>query len=140
MSKRQDATGTVGRGLTGITLIFSAFGAVAHHSFAVFFDQEKSLYIQGKVAQFHFRNPHGIVVVEVANPDGSKVVWKAETNSPSIMQRRGWTKESIRVGDVVMIDGWPARDGARFLRIREIKGPDGKLIGRPTNATAEVQP
>ena len=55
-----------------------------------------------------------------------------------MMTRRGWTKESIKAGDVVTIDGWPARDGAHYLRIREVKGADGKPIGKATDVTAEM--
>ena len=124
--------------LIGITLACVAYGASAHHSFAVFFDHEKSLSIHGTVTEFQFRNPHGIVGVEVTNQDGSKVIWKAETNSPSMMLRRGWTKESIHVGDVVTIDGWPARDGARYMRIRELKDASGKPIGKSTDVATEM--
>ena len=127
-----------GRAWAGIALAMTAFSAFAHHSFAVFFDHEKSITIHGTVTEFQFRNPHGIVGVEVTNADGSKAAWKAETNSPSMMLRRGWTKDSIHVGDVVTVDGWPARDGARYMRIRELKGPDGKPIGKPAELATEM--
>lgn len=121
-----------------LVLAFATFSAFAHHSFAVFFDHEKSITINGKVTEFQFRNPHGIVGVEVINQDGTKAIWKAETNSPSMMLRRGWTKESIRIGDVVTVDGWPARDGARYMRIRELKDAKGKPIGKPTDVATEM--
>ncbi len=130
--------GTVGRGLIAVALALSALVAQAHHSFAVFFDHEKSVTVQGKVTEFQFRNPHGIVAVEVSNPDGSRVIWKAETNSPSMMLRRGWTRDSIRPGDMITVEGWPARDGSRYLRIRELKGPDGKPIGKTADLATEM--
>jgi Family of unknown function (DUF6152) len=113
--------------------------ASAHHSFAAFFDQGKSVSIHGKVTQFHFANPHGIIAIEVTKPDGSKQIWKGETNSPSAMMRRGWTKQSVKVGDTVTIDGWPARDGAPYVRIRELRGPDGKPIGTSTDLASEYK-
>ena len=113
--------------------------ASAHHSFAAFFDNEKSISVHGKVTEFHFSNPHGIVAIEVTNADGSKAVWKGETNSPSTMARRGWTKQSVKVGDTVTIDGWPARDGAPYVRIRELRGPDGKPIGKPSDLATEYK-
>lgn len=128
----------MGRGIIGATLAVVACNALAHHSFAVFFDHEKQVSVKGKVSGFFFRNPHGIVVVDVTNPDGSTTTWKAETNSPSMMLRRGWTKDSVRVGDVVTVEGWPARDGAPYLRLRELKGPDGKPVGKATTAAAEM--
>lgn len=138
MQRRIGARGIAGWAVVGIVMATAALDALAHHSFAVFFDHEKSVSIQGKVTDFQFRNPHGIVVVEVTNPDGSKVIWKAETNSPSMMLRRGWTKQSVRPGDTVTVEGWPARDGARYLRIRELKGPDGNPIGKPTDLNTEM--
>ena len=138
MSTRQGAAGLIGRSLIGIVLALTASAAVAHHSFAVFFDHEKSVSIHGTVTAFMFRNPHGVVVVEVPRPDGGKDVWKAETNSPSMMLRRGWTKDSIHFGDVVTVEGWPARDGALYMRIRELKGPDGKPIGKPADVATEM--
>lgn len=138
MSRQHSSAFITGRRLIGAALAFAAFSAFAHHSFAVFFDHEKSISIHGKVTEFQFRNPHGIVGVEVTNPDGSRVIWKAETNSPSMMLRRGWTKESIRVGDTVTVDGWPARDGARYMRIRELKDASGKPIGKSTDVATEM--
>jgi hypothetical protein len=138
MDSRFEIAGGVARTLIGIALALAAFSAFSHHSFAVFFDHEKAISIRGKVTEFQFRNPHGIVGVEVTSPDGSKVIWKAETNSPSMMLRRGWTKESIRVGDIVTVDGWPARDGARYMRIRELKDANGKPIGKSTDVATEM--
>lgn len=114
-----------------------ALGAGAHHSFAVFFDESKTVTVQGRVTEFHFRNPHGMVAVQVGGAGDATVVWKAETNSPSIMQRRGWTKQSLKVGDAITIEGWPARDGSRYMRVRSIKDADGKLIGRGADVASE---
>ena len=113
--------------------------AQAHHSFAVFFDDAHSLItVRGTVTAFEFRNPHGIIRLSVRDESGAEVVWKAETNSPSMMLRRGWTKDSIHYGDVVTVEGWPARDGALYMRIRELKGPDGKPIGKPADVATEM--
>ncbi len=138
MKHRSSARKWSGRAL-GAAFAFVAMAASAHHSFAAFFDNQKSVSVHGKVTQFHFSNPHGIIVLEVTNPDGTKTIWKGETNSPSMMARRGWTKESIKVGDTVTIDGWPARDNAPYVRIRELKGPDGKIIGKPSDLATEYK-
>ena len=127
------------RSVVGAALALVAMAASAHHSFAAFFDHEKSVSVHGKVTQFHFANPHGIIAIEVTNADGSKSIWKGETNSPSMMTRRGWTRDSIKVGDTVTIDGWPARDGAPYVRIRELRGPDGKPIGTASDLSSELK-
>jgi Family of unknown function (DUF6152) len=105
--------------------------AGAHHSFAVFFDTDAQLVkITGVVRDFQFRNPHGVITLTV--PKGKQqIVWRAETNSPSILRRRGWTPDSLHAGDTVTLEGWPARDGTRYIRLRSARLADGHPIGQP---------
>ncbi len=104
--------------------------AVAHHSFAVFFDADSSIMVSGVVQEFQFRNPHGLIRISVAGKAGEET-WKAETNSPSILERRGWKRDSLKVGDSITIEGWPARDGSNYLRVRAVRRADGTPIGIP---------
>lgn len=96
----------------------------AHHSFAVYFDPDAEVTITGTVQQFRFTNPHGTVVVDV---DGQQ--WRAETNAPVVLRRRGWDRSSIRPGETVTISGWRARDGRPYMRLREARNAAGELIG-----------
>jgi hypothetical protein len=106
--------------------------AVAHHSFAVFFDNEQGIAsVRGVVTEFNFKNPHGIIRLNVKGKDGAVQEWKAETNSPSILERRGWKKDSIKVGDEIVIEGWRARDGANYMRMRKVTRADGTPVGIP---------
>lgn len=105
--------------------------AVAHHSFAVFFDDARTVSVTGTVVEFRFLNPHGVIRLDVVDKAGVKQVWKAETNSPSILERRGWTRDSIRPGEVLTIEGWPSRDGANYLRMRGAKHANGSPVGVP---------
>jgi len=108
-----------------------SLAAGAHHSFAVFFDQEKTVRITGKVTDFKFANPHGVITLEVTG-DGSKPeTWKAETNAVTLLRRRGWTKSSLSIGETITVEGWPARDGSRYLRMRKVTRADGSLVGEP---------
>jgi len=102
----------------------------AHHSFAIFFGGDKNVEVTGKVTEFTFANPHGVIAIETKDAGGQTVVWKAETNSPSILRRRGWTKDSLKVGDVISMEGWPARDGSHYMRMRKVT-KDGKPVGIP---------
>jgi hypothetical protein len=105
--------------------------AGAHHSFAVFFNTDAQLVkITGVVRDFQFRNPHGVITLTVPKGKG-QIVWRAETNSPSVLRRRGWTPDSLHVGDAVTLEGWPARDGSRYIRLRSARLADGHLIGQP---------
>jgi hypothetical protein len=101
----------------------------AHHSFAAFFDPAKSVTVTGTVTEFRFTNPHGMVALDVKKPDGSIEKWRAETNAPVVLVRRGWTRDVIKPGDVVTIEGWPSRDGRHYMRLRAMKDAHGKPIG-----------
>jgi hypothetical protein len=120
-------------------LLMAAMPVPAHHSFAVFFDDARSVTVTGTVEEFQFRNPHGLIRITVKKPDGSAETWKAETNSPSILERRGWTRTSLKAGDVITIDGWPARDGTNYLRMRSVKRADGTPIGSAVVQAPEEQ-
>ncbi len=116
----------------GLLAALAAVGtATAHHSFAVFFNTDvKLVKISGVVQDFQLRNPHGTITLLVPHA-GRNIIWRAETNSPSLLRRRGWTPDIIHVGDKVTLEGWPARDGSRYMRLKSAIGPDGKPIGQP---------
>ena len=111
----------------------AAASASAHHSFAVFFDDTRTIEITGSVTEFRFSNPHAIISLDVRNTDGVVEAWKAETNAVTLLKRRGWTKDSLKAGEVITVDGWPARDGANYMRMRTIKKADGTVLGTPVS-------
>jgi hypothetical protein len=105
--------------------------ALAHHSFAVHFVSDRVVTVKGTVTAFKFTNPHGIVTFSVTKDDGSVEEWRAETNSPNALRRRGWTKDSIKVGEDVEIIGFPTRDGKPYVRISKLTFADGReLLGQ----------
>jgi hypothetical protein len=111
--------------------------AQAHHSFAVFFDTDSKLVkVTGVVREFRFSNPHGIVALDVKQ-GGKVILWRAETNSPSVLRRRGWKPDSIRVGETITIEGWPARDGTRYMRLRSATRENGEPIGTAATPVKE---
>ena len=115
-----------------ILVLLATMPALAHHSFAVFFDNEQGVVsVRGVVTEFSFRNPHGIIRLNVKGKDGAVQEWKAETNSPSILERRGWKKDSIKPGEEIVLEGWRARDGANYMRMRKVTRADGSPVGVP---------
>lgn len=119
------------RSLAGVLLLALPGFVVAHHSFAVHYDGERVISVSGVVADFRFRNPHGMIVVDGTSSDGVSGTWKIETNSPNILRRRGWTPESIGAGDEVVIEGFPANDGSTAMRVYRVRFADGReLIGQ----------
>jgi uncharacterized protein DUF6152 len=110
--------------------------AQAHHSFAVFFDTDSQLRkVTGVVKEFHFTNPHGVITL-VVTEDRHEETWRAETNSPSILRRHGWSPD-IHIGDKITVEGWPARDGSKYLRMRSATRANGEPIGTPMTAVQE---
>ena len=103
--------------------------ALAHHSFAAFFDPTKTVSITGTVTDFRFTNPHGTITLEVKGEDGKVHVWKAETDAPVVLMRRGWRKSSLKPGDIVTLTGWPSRDGKPYIRLQGAVDANGKPIG-----------
>lgn len=102
--------------------------AHAHHSFAVHFESEANLEVKGVVKDFRFANPHGMLTFEVTDANGVKSEWRAETNSPNILRRRGWSRDSLKPGDEITILGFPSRDGTPYMRISTITFADGRVL------------
>jgi hypothetical protein len=109
----------------------AAVPLAAHHSFAVHFVGDRLVTVEGTVTEFSFRNPHGVVQLAVKAAAGAEQHWKIETNSPNILRRRGWSESSIKPGDVVSIEGYPARDGSNMMRVYRVVFADGhELVGQ----------
>lgn len=114
--------------------------AQAHHSFAVHFEAEASLEVKGVVKDFRFSNPHGILNFTVTGADGQVQEWRAETNSPNVLRRRGWSKDALQPGEAITVLGFPARDGTNYMRISKITFADGReLVGQGAAPPASDQ-
>jgi hypothetical protein len=129
------------RKLVAALLFCTAFAAVspasAHHSFVVTYVPDKIISVTGVVSEFRFSNPHGIVRFTVKSPEGLEAEWRAETNSPNVLRRRGWKPNSIKVGDTITVTGWPARDGSNLIRVNKIILPSGQeLMGQAPSPEA----
>ena len=94
--------------------------AIAHHSFAVHFVADRLVKVSGVIDEFSFRNPHGLLLLTVKKEGGQAEQWRIETNSPNILRRRGWTETSIKPGDEVTVEGYPARDGSNSMRVYRV--------------------
>jgi hypothetical protein len=121
---------------TIVAVVLVGPNAEAHHSFAAEFSYELTGTIEGEVIESLFVNPHARFFVAVKDGDGNEVVWDAQTRSTSALTRVGWTKDTIRVGDRVTLEGNLGRDNTRKLWIREVRTGAGKVI-RPDAAPAE---
>lgn len=101
----------------------SAFVATvsAHHAFVAQYDADKPAQLNGVVVKIEWLNPHTYFFVDVQDgADGSVETWAIEMGSPVALMRRGWTRNSMKIGDVVTVDGILARDGGAALNAQSV--------------------
>jgi hypothetical protein len=92
-------------------LALFAVTANAHHSFSMF-DNEKDQVLEGIVKEFQWTNPHIWIQVNVKSADGKVVEYSIEGGSPNALRRQGWTKDTLKPGDYVVINMHPLKDGS----------------------------
>ena len=105
-------------------VLLLAVPARAHHSFAADFDVTKHVTLSGRVSRVEWMNPHVHLYIEV-DDRGKTVTWAIELGSPNGLRQRGWTPQSIKIGDVITIDGSLAKDGSRLANAASIVLPSG---------------
>jgi cellulase/cellobiase CelA1 len=109
-------------------LAASSSVALAHHS-AAMFDPSKTVVIKGTIVDFNWTNPHSSFKVIVLNRDGTRSTWAVEMNGPGNLVPLGWTRTTIKAGDMVTVSVRPLRDGAPGGQYVSIVLPDGKMLG-----------
>lgn len=115
-----------------LAMFLVAQPVAAHHSGAMFYNREgDTITLTGVVQRFNFANPHAIVELAVTTEEGDVQRWTAETSSPSGLKRRGWSQASLVPGMTVTLEGYPALDGSRLMRITRVWLEDGTEVGVP---------
>ncbi len=102
--------------------------ADAHHSFSAEFDRSKPIEIKGTVTKVEWMNPHARFYVEVTDKDGGKVNWNFELTSPNVLMRRGWNRNSLKVGDAITVKGWRAKKADHVASAGTVTLADGRKI------------
>ncbi len=115
--------------LAASVLVASALPALAHHSFANEYDETKPMTLEGVVTRIDWENPHVHYYVDVAQADGTTVNWMCETGGPNRLARRGWTRDSLKVGDRVTVHAFPAKDSSHSADGRKVTLANGQTIG-----------
>jgi hypothetical protein len=120
--------------MLALLMTATAGAAAAHHSFAAEFDAAKKLKLTGTVTKVQWRNPHTYFYVDVKGEDGQIHNWAMELGSPNVLMRRGWSRDTLKIGDQVTVEGARARDNSYKGNANSVVMADGK---RMFNGAAE---
>jgi hypothetical protein len=109
-------------------LMLAALPVLAHHSFAAEYDSAKPITLSGSVTKVEWMNPHARFYVDVKDESGKVTNWEFELGSPNGLMRQGWTRNSMKIGDSVTVDGFLAKDGSKLANARNVKLADGRRL------------
>ena len=98
--------------LIGVAALGAAAQAAAHHSFAAEFNADAPFELTGTVTKIEWANPHTFFYVDIQNAEGRYENWAMEMGSPNGLMRRGWTRNTLAIGDIVTVTGSRAKDGS----------------------------
>ncbi len=121
-----------------LVALFAAGGtsaALAHHSFAAQYDSKKPVTLTGVVTKVEWTNPHVYIYVDVTDAKTKKVTnWGFEMGPPHMLQKAGWKRNSLKLGEMVEVDGWLARDGSNTANSRRVtRKSTGEVLGAATS-------
>ncbi len=130
-----------GFGLLGALLVLVVAAPVgAHHSFGAQYDREQPVNLTGAVTKIEWNNPHVYFYIDVLNEESGRIEnWAWEMGAPAVIQRRGWRRNSMTIGDLVTVDGWRARNGDTHGNARTVILVDtGRELG--AGSSVDVTP
>jgi hypothetical protein len=106
--------------IAGLGLMVAAVPLFAHHSFAAEFDANKPVNLTGAVTKVEWMNPHTWFYIDVKDESGKVTNWAVEMGSPNGLMRAGWSRNSMKVGDMVTVEGSRAKDGSNNANARTV--------------------
>jgi len=101
---------------------------IAHHSFAAEFDASKAIRLNGTLTKVEWTNPHIYFYIDVKDDAGNTVRWTCESGSPGALSRRGFKRGDLKLGDVIVVDGYRAKNGANMVDARRVTLADGRIV------------
>jgi len=103
-----------------VVLVAAAAPLLAHHSFAAEFDSSKPITLSGTVTKIEWMNPHTYFYIDVKDESGKVTNWAFEMGSPNALMRQGWTRNSMKIGDQITVEGWLAKDGTKTANAKSV--------------------
>jgi Family of unknown function (DUF6152) len=121
--------------LAGVGLGLGSGALLAHHAFSAEFDARKPLKLEGTVTKIEWINPHTWFHIDVKKPDGTVEKWMIEAGNPHNLFRRGFSKDIVTPGMVIVVDGYQSKDGSRRANGRDLTLPGGKTLFMGSSGT-----
>jgi len=114
----------------GFGLIIAAAPVMAHHSFAAEYDSKKPVTMKGIVTKVDWTNPLVYFYMDVTDESGATINWAFEMGPPGLLQRAGWNRNLLKVGDEVIVEGTLAKDSSKQANARSVTMANtGKKLG-----------
>lgn len=101
-----------------VSSILASAPVLAHHAFSAQFDAEKPCTITGAVTKLEWQNPHTWFYIDAKDDAGIVTSWAIEMASPNLLMRNGWTRDAMKIGDIVRVEGYLAKDGSNTANAR----------------------
>jgi hypothetical protein len=114
--------------VASLGLLATTAPIMAHHSFTAEYDAAKPISLNGTVTKVEWMNPHARFYVDVKDDAGKVINWELELGSPNALMRLGWTRNSLKPGDQVTVEGSLAKDGSKLANARKVTLADGRKV------------
>ena len=111
-----------------VALLLVPVSLWAHHAFAAEFDAKKPVKFRGIVTKMEWINPHAWIHISVKKADGTVEEWMVEAGTPNTLLRRGLTRDSLKPGTEVLVDGYQSKDGSLRANGRDLTLPNGQTL------------
>jgi len=128
--------------VVGVLATLSGLPVGAHHSWNTVFSEDKPLVLRGTLAKVELVNPHSWIWLDVKGPDGTSTKWGIEGGPPNGLIRNGITKDTLKVGEELVVRGYGSRDGSNLVAGVKYERADGKeffLANDGAEATAKAR-